>query len=147
MNSVFAAVILMACCVATAAEAPLNASEIVSYGLFSATLEESGLIDNGVPVTTISEVLFDQYTHTITAVLGTNFGFQYIINGSSNRAINVSHFIRFPDPGLENPAGEIHRLLVSPEEVIVGHKVLHGYSFDESWGYWQVNCAWAIIPA
>jgi hypothetical protein len=133
MNSVTAAVLSMMCCAATAAEAPLHASELVSYGIFSAKSENNGLLDNGVPVTTVSEVLFEEYTHTIPAELGANFGFQYVIHGSSNRATNVSHLIMFPAPGLSTPAGERHAQFVSQEEVIVGHRVLHGYSFDESW--------------
>mgnify|MGYP003323578533 CR=1 FL=1 len=135
MNSVIAAVLSMVCCVATAtgAEAPLHASELVSYGIFSAKSENNGLLDNGVPVTTVSEVLFNEYTHIIPAELGTNFGFQYIIHGSSNGATNVSHHIMFPALGLTTPVGERHTQFVSEEEVIVGHRVLHGYSFDEPW--------------
>ena len=111
----------------------IDGTEIVGYGIFTSKQVSSGSADD-MRKNSVKNVRFLEYTDEIPARLGTEFGFQFVIAGSRRtKPIAVTYQIKFPEPGLQQPAGELHLHSSSVDQVRVGAKLLHGYGFDEPW--------------
>jgi hypothetical protein len=120
--------------------------DIGRYGIYKADIvkkEDSEKAAAGYK--TISEnAVFLKQTDTIEAVVGTKFGFEYVINGSPEDAV-LDITVRYVHPPITNPAtGKT----VTSQEIItpgrsIGKPELIGYSFDEAWeiadGQWTIQ--------
>ncbi len=122
----------------------IQAAEVVGFGIFEAASTRSyrGYSGSLVPSDSVAGVQFVKYTEQIPAVLGTNFGFQYIINSRPRgRKVDVTLVIRVPGEGMQRPNGKIYKEFKYKQEVMLGNESLHGYGFDESWeivpGIWE----------
>ena len=114
----------------------IRAAEIVGYGIFDASSTESqrGFTSSSLAKDSVQGVSFLDYTTDIPAELGTNFGFQYVINSSPRgKPVRVTSVIKFPPQGMQQPEGKLYKESRDTHEVIMGKKALHGYGFDEEW--------------
>jgi hypothetical protein len=72
-------------------------------------------------------------TH-IPAVLGTHFGFSYVLSGVENRAIAVRIVWRFPEGGIENPStGKSAQYIEAKLSCPVGELCWVSWVFDHDW--------------
>jgi hypothetical protein len=122
--------------VALAADVLIRAAEIVGYGIFdtSSSVSERGFSSSSLAKDNVRGVRFLEYTTDIPGKLGTNFGFQFIVNSTPiGKAIRVTTVIKFPEQGMQQPKGRHYAESRDTHEVILGQKSLHGYGFDEEW--------------
>ncbi len=121
---------------AAAGEMYVNAAEIVGYGIFDS--RQIGATSYGgasIPQDRVENVRFiGDFTNEIPAVLGTEFGFQYLVNSTPRgRSIDITYVIKFPEPGLKRPSGKVYKETRYQAEARIGHRSLHGYGFDRPW--------------
>jgi hypothetical protein len=86
--------------VAIAEDVLIRAAEIVGYGIFDAASVKSqrGFTSSSIAKDSVQGISFLEYTTDIPAELGTNFGFQYIINSTpKGKPIRVTSVIKFPE--------------------------------------------------
>ncbi|MCB1647376.1 MAG: DUF3859 domain-containing protein [Pseudomonadales bacterium] len=75
-----------------------------------------------------------EYTSVIPAEPGLAFGFRYIIRSApKGRPVTVRNVIRFPEPGLVMPSGEIIRESRETVRAELGVENFYGFGFDEPW--------------
>ena len=133
MSRLIIAAAILYCCNLCARE-PIPITEIAGYGIFKAVYVRDAILDDTMPVTTVDEADFTDFTDRIPPSMGTSFGFQYVIYGpTKRRPVDVQHVIRVPEPGMRSPGGKVHKEIRSSDQAVIGRKVLHGYAFDESW--------------
>ncbi len=121
---------------ALADEMVIRAAEVVGYGIFDTTksVKRHGFSAGAIAKDDVTGIRFLEYTTQIPTILGTDFGFQYIINSSPRgKPIRVTSVIKFPEGGMRHPRGHIYKESRDSHEVIIGKKALHGYGFDEAW--------------
>ncbi len=114
----------------------IQAAQIVGYGIFKTASQTNyrGFTRNAVAADSVRGVQFTDFTNEIPGVLGTNFGFEYVLNTSPRgKKMRVRSIIKFPEPGLKTPRGKVYKESVETKEVVIGPRNLHGYGFDEEW--------------
>lgn len=114
----------------------IRAAEIVGYGIFESrsSSRAAGWRSAAPPADDVDGVRFLEFTNEIPGVLGTGFGFQYVINSSPRGArLNVRNIIRFPGEGLRAPGGRVYTVSEEKRDIRIGHRDFYGYAFDESW--------------
>lgn len=120
-----------------AADVKIRAAEVVAYGLFEATRDHrftSRFRPNAPAADSVSNVRFVEFTNDVPPALGTQFGFQYIINSMPKGGrMNVEQIIRFPGNGLLQPGGRVYRESREKLTVKIGEPNFYGYGFDEAW--------------
>ncbi|XOV88561.1 MAG: DUF3859 domain-containing protein [Pseudomonadota bacterium] len=119
-----------------ASDLQIRAAEITGYGIFEAasSQRQTGFSARAPAADAVKGVRFVEFTNTIPAALGTNFGFQYIINSSPRGAeMNVTNIIRFPGEGLKRPGGRSWTESRENRKIRIGHRDFYGYAFDEPW--------------
>ncbi len=120
----------------TAEDVLIRAAEIVGYGIFdtTSTVAQRGFTSSSIAKDSVRGVRFLEYTTEIPGVLGTNFGFQFVINSTPRgKPVRVTSVIKFPEPGIQRPGGKLYTESRDTHQVIMGQKSLHGYGFDEEW--------------
>lgn len=119
-----------------ATELLINGVELNGFGIFEAT---SSRVRNysgaSVGADNVQNVRFvGDNTTDIPGVLKTNFGIQYIVNTTPKGAqFPVTQVIRFPEGGIRQPGGRVHRKSEEKKKVRIGEPTLHGFGFDERW--------------
>ena len=114
----------------------VQAAEIVGYGVFKTASQKThrGFTGSAIAADTVTGIQFTDFTKEIVARLGTNFGFQYIINSTPRgKTMPIRSVIKFPAPGLQRPGGKLYVESVEKKEVRIGQPSLHGYGFDKEW--------------
>ncbi len=132
-----ATILLVSSCHSVLAdEMVIRAAEIVGFGIFDTTqsVKRHGFSAGAIAKDDVSGIRFLDYTTKIPMILGTDFGFQYIINSApKGKPIRVTSVIKFPKGGMKHPRGHLYTESRDSHEVIIGKKALHGYGFDEDW--------------
>lgn len=121
---------------AQSADLEISATQIVGYGVFEAASvrRDRSISSSAIGRDDVRGVQFIEYTSDIPAVLGKNFGFQYIINSQpAGSKVDVTHVIKFPSPGLVRPGGQVFEVSREERTARLGHETLHGYGFDVEW--------------
>ncbi len=133
---IISCVVVLLASVATASDLRIRAAEITGYGIFKAasSQRQTGFSARAPAADGVQGVRFVEFTNTIPASLGTNFGFQYVINSSPKGAeMNVTNVIRFPGEGLQRPGGRSWTESREDRKIRIGHRDFYGYAFDEEW--------------
>lgn len=116
-----------------AIEVEVNAAEIVGYGIFEAIqVGDTAARGSSTPQGSVGNVRFVHFSNEIPAVLGTQFGFQYVLSTSPRGLVDITYVIQFPEPGLVQHNGQTHQEARYHDRVPTGRKLLHGYGFDEA---------------
>lgn len=119
-----------------ATDLQVRAAEITGYGIFEARNEgtQRGFRSNAPAADGVTSVRFTEFTNDIPARLGTNFGFQYVINSTPRGAtMHVTNVIRFPGEGLQQPNGRTWKESREDAPIKIGQRQFYGYGFDEAW--------------
>lgn len=135
----FVLVFLIACCWSGNAlgddKPEIWGVDVIAYGTYQITGQEM-LPEGGIPggrVHWVNRAEFRKQTFEVPAVLGTRFGFRYVINGVPAGA-QVPIVIRKIYPGLKDPA---RKEIVYGHEYTRNHKIGEtygtGYGFDHPW--------------
>lgn len=114
----------------------IQAAQIVGYGIFKAASQSSyrGFTRSSIAADTVRGVQFTDFTNEIPGVLGTNFGFEYVVNTTPRgQLMRIRSIIKFPEPGLQTPGGRLYPESIEVKDVRIGERNLHGYGFDEEW--------------
>ena len=71
---------------------------------------------------------------TISASVGTSFGFRFRVVGKGNGIARLRIVVRFPNPGIRNPkTGEIRQTEAHFDAVKINAVGFSGYAIDEDW--------------
>jgi hypothetical protein len=118
-----------------AQDVEVTAAEVVGYGVFeSVHMQKTTSGEVTTPQDIVENVRFVHFSNEIPALLGTEFGFQYVLDAARRNAqFNITYVIRFPEAGLVDPDGKTHREIRYEDLVPTGVKSLHGYGFDRAW--------------
>ena len=129
------AVLLANVLTANGQELFVQGAELVGYGVFESRKVGNTIYGaSTIPQDMVANVSFTDFTTEIPAKLGTEFGFQYIINSQPKGGlINVTYVIRFPEPGLVRNSGKVYKDVQYSDRITIGEKTLHGYGFDRPW--------------
>ncbi len=114
----------------------IQAAEVVGYGIFESrsASRTAGWRRQAPPADAVEGVRFLEFTNEIPAVLGTGFGFQYVINSTPRGGrLKVRNVIRFPGEGLKTPKGRVYEFSEEDREIRIGRRDFYGYAFDEEW--------------
>ena len=117
-------------------ETIINAAEVVGFGVFESSklTRRKGFSEHSPAADSVENVQFVDITSEIPAILGLDFGLEYVINTRPRgRPIEVTTVIRFPEPGLIRPNGKVYHESRETYKTVVGEPALHGYGFDERW--------------
>jgi hypothetical protein len=118
------------------ADIQISVAEMVGYGIFEtrSSARHTGFSRSKMAADVVSGIRFTDFTNEIPGVLGTNFGFQYIINTTPRgQKLRLKSVIRFPEQGLQQPGGRLYKESIEYKQVTIGARDLHGYGFDEPW--------------
>jgi hypothetical protein len=134
---------LLGCAISVQA-ADVQGIDIGRYGIYKAdVIKKEDAEKAAIGFRTVSKnIIFLRQTDTIDATVGTRFGFEYVIKGSPEEAVDI--VVKYLHPAITNP---VTGKTFTSQEIVseqrnIGKTELIGYVFDEAWeivpGRWTI---------
>ena len=143
----FLALLVAAPCIAQDERRWVRAIDIVKKGIYET--KDIGKIDSSETATgkllVVGDIKLVEETTKVPAVLGREFGIQYMVVGFPNGAsVPIKLVTVFPKGGLHrSDTGETFKISETVEDVEIGKLAYKGYLFEQDWelvpGTWRVE--------
>lgn len=117
--------------------------QVTHYGIYTGNQGTRQPTASGVTYSEYDGLRLAETTRTVALQRGVNFGFEYTITGSPDKAnVPIRIVVRFPAPGLNKPGSSTPLTDASFDLTKqIGVSAWNGYSIDEDWemvpGQWS----------